>query len=77
MAASLMRRTRVADDGGMGTPADQPWMVLAGRPAPLAALFRSENERARRVQSAVDSEPVEQQQRAAPCAVDPDTAGGV
>jgi hypothetical protein len=57
-----MRGRRAADDSGMGKLADQPWMVLARRPAPLAGLFRSESERMRSDQPCVDDEGVDEGQ---------------
>ena len=58
----LMRKRRGADDGRMGTQSDQPWMVLARRPASLAALLQSERERMHGDQSQVDHEGLDESQ---------------
>jgi len=55
-----MPGSRGADADGMGTPTDMPWMVLAGRPSPLADLFRSEDERMRGNETRVDDDDPEE-----------------
>ena len=40
----------------MATHDDQPWRVFAGRPAPLADLFRSQNARRRGAEAHVEDE---------------------
>jgi hypothetical protein len=47
----------------MRTQADQPWMVLARRPAPLATTFRSESERMRGDQSRIDHQGIDEGER--------------
>jgi hypothetical protein len=51
-----MPQTGAADDRAMATQTDQPWMVFAGRPAPLADLLRSDRERVLRAQAVVDAD---------------------
>jgi hypothetical protein len=68
-----MPRSRGADADAMGTATDQPWMVFARRPAPLADLFRSEGERMRGNQSRVDYDgPEEDQPRLADVGTTPE-----
>jgi hypothetical protein len=46
----------------MENPGDQPWMVLARRPTPLAGLLRAEKERNRDQQSRIDGDVLDEAQ---------------
>jgi hypothetical protein len=57
-----MPRSRGADADGMETLIDEPWMVFARRPAPLADLVWSGGERMRGSRSRVDYDGPEEDQ---------------
>jgi hypothetical protein len=57
-----MSRRHTVDDDGMEKPGDQPWMVLARRPTPLAGLLRADRERKRGKQSPIDCDGLDEAQ---------------